>query len=113
MVFHGGWGDMKNIFIAILAGRWLSVFASFLLMATAGTSYIFGLYSNDIKSSLGYDQTTLNLIDFFKDLGANIVLRLIKSKDIKWRIASFTSSKPLYLEMIAFILLSGSCQYLQ
>lgn len=33
---------------------------------------MFGLYSNDIKSSLGYDQTTLNLLSFFKDLGSNI-----------------------------------------
>ncbi|KAH7537108.1 hypothetical protein FEM48_Zijuj03G0056900 [Ziziphus jujuba var. spinosa] len=56
----------------VLTGRWLMVFASFLVMATAGASYMFGLYSNDIKSVLGYDQTTLNLISFFKDLGANI-----------------------------------------
>lgn len=48
------------------------MFASLLIMNTAGLSYIFGLYSNDIKSSLGYDQTTLNLISFYKDLGANI-----------------------------------------
>ncbi|KAH0979985.1 hypothetical protein GBA52_007162 [Prunus armeniaca] len=41
-------------------------------MVTAGASYMFGLYSNDIKFVLGYDQTTLNLISFFKDLGANI-----------------------------------------
>lgn len=47
-------------------------FASFLMMVTAGASYMFGLYSNDIKSVLGYDQTTLNLISFFKDLGGNI-----------------------------------------
>lgn len=33
---------------------------------------MFGLYSNEIKSSLGYDQTTLNLLSFFKDLGGNI-----------------------------------------
>lgn len=65
---------MKSLSIAILMGRWLSVYASFLLMATAGASYMFGLYSNDIKSTLGYDQTTLNLIGFFKDLGANIGL---------------------------------------
>ncbi|KAB2597994.1 hypothetical protein D8674_000914 [Pyrus ussuriensis x Pyrus communis] len=48
------------------------VFTSFLMMVTAGASYMFGLYSNDIKSVLGYDQTTLNLISFFKDLGGNI-----------------------------------------
>lgn len=33
---------------------------------------MFGLYSGDIKSSLGYDQTTLNLLSFFKDLGSNV-----------------------------------------
>lgn len=64
--------DLKNLTHQVLAGRWLMVFASFLVMATAGASYMFGLYSNDIKSALGYDQTTLNLISFFKDLGANI-----------------------------------------
>ena len=33
---------------------------------------MFGLYSNEVKASLGYDQSTLNLISFFKDLGANL-----------------------------------------
>ena len=41
-------------------------------MGVAGSTYIFSLYSNDIKSTLGYDQTTLNLLSFSKDLGANI-----------------------------------------
>jgi hypothetical protein len=56
----------------ILTGRWFMVFASFLIMSAAGATYMFGLYSSDIKSSLGYDQTTLNLLSFFKDLGANV-----------------------------------------
>ncbi|PON98664.1 Major facilitator [Trema orientale] len=64
--------NMKSLAVQVLTGRWLMVFASFLLMVTAGASYMFGLYSNDIKSVLGYDQTTLNLISFSKDLGANI-----------------------------------------
>lgn len=41
-------------------------------MTGAGATYLFGVYSKDIKSSLGYDQTTLNLLGFFKDLGANV-----------------------------------------
>lgn len=76
---HGGgsasissWVDMKGLVLQVLTGRWLMVFASFLMMVTAGASYMFGLYSNDIKFVLGYDQTTLNLISFFKDLGANV-----------------------------------------
>ncbi|KAL5569432.1 hypothetical protein UlMin_026007 [Ulmus minor] len=64
--------DIKGVAVQVVTGRWLMVLASFLLMVTAGASYMFGLYSNDIKSVLGYDQTTLNLISFFKDLGANI-----------------------------------------
>ncbi|KAM5555886.1 protein NUCLEAR FUSION DEFECTIVE 4-like [Rosa sericea] len=66
------WVDMKSLVLQVLKGRWLMVFASFLMMVSAGASYMFGLYSNDIKSVLGYDQTTLNLISFSKDLGANI-----------------------------------------
>ncbi|KAB2614638.1 hypothetical protein D8674_021226 [Pyrus ussuriensis x Pyrus communis] len=41
-------------------------------MAGAGATYLFGVYSKQIKSSLGYDQTTLNLLGSFKDLGANV-----------------------------------------
>lgn len=68
----GSWTKMKAFTLQVLTGRWLMLFASFLMMASAGASYMFVLYSNDIKSSLGYSQTTLNLISFFKDLGANI-----------------------------------------
>ncbi|CAA2966199.1 NUCLEAR FUSION DEFECTIVE 4-like [Olea europaea subsp. europaea] len=41
-------------------------------MCVNGATYLFGVYSNDVKSSLGYDQTTLNLVSFFKDLGGNL-----------------------------------------
>lgn len=58
--------------IHLFNGRWFMVFASFLIMACAGATYLFGTYSKDIKSTLGYDQTTLNLLGFFKDLGANV-----------------------------------------
>ncbi|KAL9243928.1 hypothetical protein vseg_017760 [Gypsophila vaccaria] len=56
----------------VLKGRWFTVFASFLIMAGAGATYLFGIYSKEIKSSLGYTQTTLNLMGFFKDFGANV-----------------------------------------
>ncbi|CAN1307880.1 Protein NUCLEAR FUSION DEFECTIVE 4 [Linum perenne] len=48
------------------------LFASLLIMSVNGTSYMFGLYSGEIKSSLGYDQTTLNILSFYKDLGGNL-----------------------------------------
>ena len=68
----GGWKDIRGFILQVLLGRWFMVFASLLIMCVAGTSYMFGLYSNDIKSTLGYDQTTLNLLVFFEDLGGNL-----------------------------------------
>ncbi|OWM70236.1 protein NUCLEAR FUSION DEFECTIVE 4-like [Punica granatum] len=56
----------------VIKGRWFMMFASFLIMAGAGATYLFGVYSKDIKSVLGYDQSTLNLLGSFKDLGANV-----------------------------------------
>ncbi|KAK9158614.1 hypothetical protein Scep_005188 [Stephania cephalantha] len=65
-------GDLARLAWQVYRGRWFMVFISLLIMAAAGATYMFGLYSPDIKSSLGYDQTTLNLLSFFKDLGANV-----------------------------------------
>lgn len=64
--------DARGLILQVLTGRWFMVFASFLIMSAAGATYMFGLYSGEIKSSLGYNQTTLNLLSFFKDLGANV-----------------------------------------
>lgn len=78
MVFaavNGGGGDlpsMRSFTILVLKGRWFMVFATTLIMSAAGATYMFGLYSKELKKSLGYDQTTLNLLSFFKDLGANV-----------------------------------------
>lgn len=68
----GGDTEWFRFAVHVLRGRWFSVFASFLIMAGAGATYLFGIYSKQIKSSLGYDQSTLNLLSFFKDLGANV-----------------------------------------
>ncbi|KAJ9684704.1 hypothetical protein PVL29_016933 [Vitis rotundifolia] len=68
----GGWADMRSLSVQVITGRWFVVFASFLIMSAAGATYMFGLYSSTIKSALGYDQTTLTLLSFFKDLGANV-----------------------------------------
>ncbi|OIT26837.1 PREDICTED: protein NUCLEAR FUSION DEFECTIVE 4-like [Nicotiana attenuata] len=58
--------------LQFLRGRWFMMFASFLIMAGAGATYLFGVYSKVIKSTLGYDQSTLNLLGTCKDLGANV-----------------------------------------
>ncbi|XP_022744019.1 protein NUCLEAR FUSION DEFECTIVE 4-like [Durio zibethinus] len=67
-----GWREMKSFGLNLIMGRWFMVFASLLIMSVSGAAYIFGLYSNVIKKSLGYDQTTLNLLSFSKDLGGNV-----------------------------------------
>ncbi|KAL2511196.1 Major facilitator superfamily protein [Abeliophyllum distichum] len=67
-----GGSDVLRFAVHVVRGRWFSLFASFLIMAGAGATYLFGVYSKEIKASLGYDQTTLNLLGFFKDLGANV-----------------------------------------
>ncbi|KAK3021170.1 hypothetical protein RJ639_045882 [Escallonia herrerae] len=58
--------------LQVLGGRWFMMFASFLIMACAGATYLFAVYSKVIKSTLGYDQSTLNLLSSCKDLGANV-----------------------------------------
>ncbi|OMO65651.1 Nodulin-like protein [Corchorus capsularis] len=62
----------RSFLCQVFLGRWFMMFASFLIMAGAGATYLFGVYSKDIKSTLGYDQSTLNLLSTFKDLGANV-----------------------------------------
>ncbi|GAU45847.1 hypothetical protein TSUD_371430 [Trifolium subterraneum] len=75
MVISGkqhGWENTKGFTLQVLTGRWFMVFSSFMIMSVSGASYMFGLYSREIKSVLGYDQSTLTLLSFFKDLGSNI-----------------------------------------
>ncbi|KAH7854153.1 hypothetical protein Vadar_010800 [Vaccinium darrowii] len=64
--------NTNNLAFQVVSGRWFMVFASFLVMSAAGATYMFGEYSGDIKSALGYDQTTITLLSFFKDLGGNV-----------------------------------------
>lgn len=56
----------------VAKGRWFVVFICFLIMSLAGGTYIFGIYSEAIKTVLGYDQETLTTLGFFKDLGGNV-----------------------------------------
>ncbi|XP_004307342.1 PREDICTED: uncharacterized protein LOC101306672 [Fragaria vesca subsp. vesca] len=67
-----GWADTKSLTLQVLNGRWFMVFACLLIMSAAGATYMFGLYSPDIKTALAYDQSTLNLLSFFKDFGSNV-----------------------------------------
>lgn len=51
--------------------RWSALAASALIQCFAGASYCFGVYSPALKASQGYDQSALDAVAFFKDVGAN------------------------------------------
>lgn len=52
--------------------KWLATVASIWIQCSCGASYTFGIYSAALKSSQGYDQSTLDTVSVFKDIGANI-----------------------------------------
>nr|DAD31121.1 TPA_asm: hypothetical protein HUJ06_009972 [Nelumbo nucifera] len=54
--------------------KWIATVASIWIQCTSGASYTFGIYSPVLKSSQGYDQSTLDSIAVFKDIGANVGL---------------------------------------
>ncbi|KAK9673449.1 hypothetical protein RND81_12G168700 [Saponaria officinalis] len=72
MSTDGNLTNMSRFVLQVILGRWFMVFASLLIMSVAGAGYLFGLYSNELKSVMGYDQSTLNLLSFFKDMGGNV-----------------------------------------
>ncbi|GAA0187479.1 hypothetical protein LIER_34767 [Lithospermum erythrorhizon] len=72
IVRNNRFANMGSLSLHVLRGPWFMVFGTILIMAAAGATYMFGLYSSRIKQNLGYDQTTLNTLSFFKDLGANV-----------------------------------------
>ncbi|CAJ1891939.1 unnamed protein product [Sphenostylis stenocarpa] len=86
----GGLRGVKSLSYHVITGRWFMFYASLLIMAAAGAVYIFGMYSNEVKTSLGYDQTTLNLLSFFKDMGATvgIISGLINEVTPPWVVLS-------------------------
>ncbi|KAI3521718.1 hypothetical protein L1887_11190 [Cichorium endivia] len=52
--------------------KWIATAASIWIQCSCGASYAFGIYSAALKSSQGYDQSTLDTVSVFKDIGANI-----------------------------------------
>ncbi|KAL2328552.1 hypothetical protein Fmac_021979 [Flemingia macrophylla] len=64
--------DSLGFIVQVLKGRWFMLCASFFALIGGGAVYIFGSYSEVIKSTQGYDQSTLNFLGFSKDLGGNL-----------------------------------------
>ncbi|PSS07861.1 Protein NUCLEAR FUSION DEFECTIVE like [Actinidia chinensis var. chinensis] len=53
------------------SSKWIAAAASIWIQCSCGASYAFGIYSSVLKSSQGYDQSTLDTVSVFKDIGAN------------------------------------------
>ncbi|GFS32695.1 nodulin-like [Actinidia rufa] len=53
------------------SSKWIAAAASLWIQCSCGASYAFGIYSSVLKSSQGYDQSTLDTVSVFKDIGAN------------------------------------------
>jgi|UniRef100_A0A2N9IXM1 MFS family permease len=66
------WGEYVEIASHVVRGRWFTVFATLMIMSGSGATYIFGLYSEHLRSSLGYDEDAMNRITLFRDFGANL-----------------------------------------
>lgn len=56
----------------MLSNKWVATVASIWIQCIAGSSYTFSIYSSALKSSQGYDQSTLDTVSVFKDIGANV-----------------------------------------
>ncbi|XVF09172.1 hypothetical protein REPUB_Repub07fG0068700 [Reevesia pubescens] len=54
-----------------LKNKWISTVASIWIQCTSGSLYTFSIYSSTLKSTQHYDQSTLDIISVFKDIGAN------------------------------------------
>ncbi|XP_009609132.1 protein NUCLEAR FUSION DEFECTIVE 4-like [Nicotiana tomentosiformis] len=53
------------------SSKWLAAVASIWIQCSSGASYTFGIYSPVLKSTQAYDQSTLDTVSVFKDIGAN------------------------------------------
>lgn len=56
----------------IANSKWVAAAASIWIQSFSGASYTFGIYSSLLKSSQSYDQSTLDTVSVYKDIGANV-----------------------------------------
>ncbi|KAL1810281.1 hypothetical protein ACET3Z_027271 [Daucus carota] len=56
----------------MIPDKWTATVASIWIQCSSGSSYAFGIYSPLLKSSQLYDQSTLDTVSVFKDIGANV-----------------------------------------
>ncbi|KAM6569873.1 hypothetical protein CsatB_017858 [Cannabis sativa] len=56
---------------SVLNSKWVSTVASIWIQITSGSLYTFSIYSQALKTTQHYDQSTLDTIAVFKDIGVN------------------------------------------
>lgn len=61
----------RHTTFAMESSKWLAAVASIWIQCSSGASYTFGIYSPVLKSTQAYDQSTLDTVSVFKDIGAN------------------------------------------
>ncbi|KAH7550376.1 hypothetical protein ACOSP7_024347 [Xanthoceras sorbifolium] len=54
-----------------LDSKWMATVASIWIQCSVGGTYTFSVYSSTLKSTQGYDQSTLDTVSVFKDIGGN------------------------------------------
>ncbi|EER93275.1 uncharacterized protein LOC8081237 [Sorghum bicolor] len=93
----------------VVLGRWFMVFACLLILSASGATYIFSIYSKVLKSSLGYDQRTLNTLSFFKDLGANVgvISGLINEVTPPWVVLAMGAAMNLVGYLMIYLAIDG------
>lgn len=66
--------------------KWVSTVASTWIQCTSGSLYTFSVYSQTLKTTQGYDQSTLDTVSVFKDFGANcgILSGILYSYSARW-----------------------------
>ncbi|CAA0836083.1 Nodulin-like / Major Facilitator Superfamily protein [Striga hermonthica] len=57
---------------SLIKNKWVATAAGIWIQSAGGSLYTFSIYSSVLKSTQGYDQSTLDTISVFKDLGANV-----------------------------------------
>ncbi|KAL6509586.1 hypothetical protein OROGR_022896 [Orobanche gracilis] len=57
---------------SLIKNKWVATAASIWIQCAGGSLYTFSIYSPLLKSTQGYDQSTLDTISVFKDVGANV-----------------------------------------
>jgi hypothetical protein len=56
-----------------VSNKWIATVASIWIECSCGI-YTFTIYSSVLKSSQGYDQSTLDTVSIFKDIGASVAI---------------------------------------